>query len=79
MITAQLKKLMRTTCGLIVVGFCSSPSNVAASNNLTKTRILANPIQSARAAGMAGALSTLADGIHAPYYNPAGIGGLYVN
>lgn len=32
---------------------------------------------SARAAGMGGALSTLADGVHAPYYNPAGIGGLH--
>lgn len=42
-----------------------------------KTVLDESPFISARAAGMGGALSTLADGIHAPFYNPAGIGGLY--
>ena len=36
-----------------------------------------SPFVSVRAAAMGGALSTLADGVHAPYYNPAGIGGLH--
>lgn len=34
---------------------------------------------SARAAGTGGALGALADGMDAPYYNPAGIGGLHLN
>ena len=42
-----------------------------------KTVLDDSPFLSARAAGMGGALSTLADGIHAPFYNPAGIGGLH--
>lgn len=35
-----------------------------------------SPYVTTRAAGMGGALSTLAEGVDAPYYNPAGIGGL---
>ncbi|MFK7873309.1 MAG: hypothetical protein AB8C84_09095 [Oligoflexales bacterium] len=35
------------------------------------------PFVSVRAAGLGGAMSTLADGVHAPYYNPAGIGGIH--
>ena len=35
------------------------------------------PIISSRAAGLGGALSTLADDLDAAYYNPAGIGGLH--
>ena len=42
-----------------------------------KTVLDESPFISARAAGMGGALSTLADGIHAPFYNPAGIGGIH--
>ena len=42
-----------------------------------KTVLDSSPFLSARAAGMGGALSTLADGIHAPFYNPAGIGGIH--
>jgi len=42
-----------------------------------KTVLDQSPFLSARAAGMGGALSTLADGIHAPFYNPAGIGGIH--
>lgn len=36
-----------------------------------------SPIMSPRAAGMGGALSALADGNDAAYYNPAGIGGIH--
>ena len=36
-----------------------------------------SPFVSARAASLGGAMSTLADGLHAPYYNPAGIGGIH--
>lgn len=42
-----------------------------------KTVLDPAPYISARAASMGGALSTLADQIHAPFYNPAGIGGLH--
>lgn len=42
-----------------------------------KTVLDQSPFISVRAMGMAGAISTLADGIHAPYYNPAGIGGIH--
>ncbi len=42
-----------------------------------KTVLSDDPWTSARAAGLGGALSGLADGIDAPYYNPAGIGGLH--
>ncbi|MDD9951924.1 MAG: hypothetical protein OXT67_10215, partial [Zetaproteobacteria bacterium] len=38
-------------------------------------RLDVDPFVSARASGMGGALSTIADGIDAPYYNPALIGG----
>jgi hypothetical protein len=37
-----------------------------------------SPFVSARAAGMGGALSTLADGLESAYYNPAGIGGIHL-
>ena len=47
------------------------------SQNEIKTVLDSDPYISARAAGMGGALSTLADGVHAPFYNPAGIGGLH--
>lgn len=42
-----------------------------------KTVLDEAPYISVRAAGMGGALSTLADGVHAPFYNPAGIGGIH--
>ena len=35
------------------------------------------PIISARSSGLGGAMSTVADGIHAPFFNPAGIGGVH--
>jgi hypothetical protein len=40
------------------------------------TVLCPSPFVSTRAAGMGGALSTLAEGLDALYYNPAGIGGL---
>ena len=36
------------------------------------------PFVTTRGSAMAGSLSTLADGIHAPFYNPAGIGGIHL-
>ncbi|MCB9228338.1 MAG: hypothetical protein H6618_01865 [Deltaproteobacteria bacterium] len=56
---------------------CSSAIASADDSTDIKTVVDDAPFISARAAGMGGALSTLADGIHAPFYNPAGIGGLH--
>lgn len=42
-----------------------------------KTVLEPSPYVSARSASLAGVLSTSADGLHAPYYNPAGIGGIH--
>ena len=44
-----------------------------------KTLLHDNLWTSARAAGTGGALAGLADGMDAPYYNPAGIGGLHTS
>ena len=54
----------------------TSEEEVSDYPNNIKARFQPSLFVSARAAGMGGALSTLADGVHAPYYNPAGIGGL---
>lgn len=43
----------------------------------SKTVLDPAPWSSARAAGLGGTLSGLADGIDAAYFNPAGIGGLF--
>lgn len=52
-----------------------------ASDELTEGGVVSvlddSPFASARASSMAGALSSIADGVHATYYNPAGIGGLH--
>ncbi len=42
----------------------------------SKTVLDASPLLSARAGGMGGAISTIADGAQAPFYNPANIGRL---
>ena len=55
----------------------SSQEGEVLSESEVKTVLDDAPFVSVRAAGMGGALSTLADGIHAPFYNPAGIGGIH--
>ena len=49
----------------------------APSDSDMQTILDQSPFVSARAAGMGGALSTLADGLDSAYYNPAGIGGIH--
>jgi hypothetical protein len=62
--------------------FCQEAENGATETPPTETEIQTildqSPFVSARASGMGGALSTLADGFEAAYYNPAGIGGLHL-
>lgn len=62
--------------GIVLVGM---PSVLAQTSeeNAKKTLLNEDLWVSPRAAGMAGAVSSVADGVDAPYYNPAGIGGLY--
>jgi hypothetical protein len=48
-----------------------------ASRPAVKTVLDPSPVTSARAAGMGGTLSTIADGGEASYYNPAAIGGIH--
>ncbi|MBI2602797.1 MAG: hypothetical protein HYW48_07065 [Deltaproteobacteria bacterium] len=59
----------------------ASGAKAQATDELTEGGVVSvlddSPFASARASSMAGALSTLADGVHATYYNPAGIGGLH--
>ncbi|NRA45201.1 MAG: hypothetical protein HRU09_09630 [Oligoflexales bacterium] len=59
------------------LGYSQSSDDNTVSEGEIKTVLDDAPFISARAAGMGGALSTVADGIHAPFYNPAGIGGIH--
>lgn len=75
---------------ILVMGFALSnlgasqevtaPSAEAASTDESDVQSVLDqsPIVSTRASGMGGALSTLADGLDAAYYNPAGIGGVHL-
>jgi hypothetical protein len=60
-------------------GYAAS-ENTDAQDDLTAARtVLDNSLWvSTRADGMAGAIGALADGSDAPYYNPAGIGGMHL-
>lgn len=62
---------------LIPLLFFPLLSAASPSEETSKTVLYPDPFLSTRAAGMGGALSTLADGVDAPFYNPAGIGGLH--
>ena len=73
----QSRRFMSMFCLVVMSGLAclaSAQTNSAQIQNIDSA-LDDTPFLSARGAGMSGALSTLADGIHAPYYNPAGIGG----
>lgn len=69
-----MRKLLLTVAILltseVVFGQAATPTADVQPN------IEENPFASARAASMGGALSPVADGVAAAYYNPAGIGGV---
>jgi hypothetical protein len=66
---------------LFIAGLSQVAYSQTSSSSLSNTDTVLDPspFASCRAAGMGGALSTLADQLDALYYNPAGIGGLGLN
>lgn len=86
MLLLSLDKYFKSIGHKILLSFCVSivipqhaisQTGESLSESEIKTVLDDAPFVSVRAAGMGGALSTLADGIHAPFFNPAGIGGIH--
>lgn len=76
MILRQYQRFYGVTIFTVILGSFQIAS-AQESDVKAKTVLDDSPWVSARAAGMGGALGGLADGIDAPYYNPAGIGNIH--
>lgn len=72
-----MKQYSKILCACLM--FSSIAHAQSSALDTVRARLDDSLFVSARAAGLGGAMSTLADGIQAPYYNPAAIGGVDVS
>lgn len=74
----QIYQFLIAIAALSDFSMAGNAQELPPSTSTEKTILENRPWVSTRASAMGGALSTLSDGYDAPFYNPAGIGGLYL-